>query len=181
MHSEKGPYSPKSLKYFKARNVFVLVQPIFMSDGATVAKALAGLRPEQLAALGDAINLLQNMRREGEGGIAMPPSVIPVNSGDTAFILICTCLVLMMTIPGLALFYGGLSQAPNVLATVMHSFSITCLITVLWLIFGYSMAFEPGTEAGQPIIGGTGMIFFGGMPYWNQNAENPGRHSQKWL
>jgi hypothetical protein len=154
-----------------------------MADGATVAKALAGLRPEQLAALGDAINLLQKMRREGdhanEGVIS---AIIPVpNSGDTAFVLICTCLVLMMTIPGLALFYGGLSQAPNVLATVMHSFSITCLITVLWLIFGYSMAFEPGTEAGQPIIGGAGMIFFGGMPYWNQDVEHPGRHSQKWL
>ena len=48
---------------------------------------------------------------------------------DTACILICTCLVLMMTIPGLALFYGGLSQAPNVLGTIMHSSSITCVMT----------------------------------------------------
>jgi hypothetical protein len=56
--------------------------------------------------------------------------------GDTAFILIYTFLVLMMTIP--CLFYGSLSQAPKVLETAMHSFSITCLITVLWLIFGFS-------------------------------------------
>merc|ERR1719218_319278 len=47
----------------------------------------------------------------------------------------------MMTIPGLALFYGGLSQAPNVLRTIMQSFSITCVITTLWMIFGYSIAF----------------------------------------
>ena len=60
---------------------------------------------------------------------------------DTAWILTCTCLVLMMTIPGLALFYGGLSQAPNVLGTIMQSFSITCVITTLWMIFGYSIAF----------------------------------------
>ena len=112
-----------------------------------VAQALQGLRPEQLAALGDAIQLVQSGRRQED--------IAAIDTGDTAFILICTCLVLMMTIPGLALFYGGLSQAPNVLATVMHSFSITCLVTILWLLFGYSMSFDPG----NPVIGGSGQWF----------------------
>ena len=63
-----------------------------------------------------------------------------------------------MTIPGLALFYGGLSQAPNVLATVMHSFSITCLVTLLWFIFGYSIAFDNGPGRND-VIGGPNKIW----------------------
>jgi len=126
-----------------------------------VAQALQGLRPEQLAALGDAIQLVQSGRRQED--------IAAIDTGDTAFILICTCLVLMMTIPGLALFYGGLSQAPNVLATVMHSFSITCLVTILWLLFGYSMSFDPG----NPVIGGSGSLFFGGLPFVGGTEEKP--------
>src|ERR1700730_16832802 len=60
-----------------------------------------------------------------------------INSGDTAWMLTSTALVLMMTIPGLALFYGGMVRKKNVLATVMQSFAITCLVTVLWVIAGY--------------------------------------------
>ena len=59
--------------------------------------------------------------------------------------LTSTALVLMMTIPGLALFYGGMVRKKNVLATVMQSFAITCLITVLWMIVGYSLAFTAGS------------------------------------
>ena len=58
--------------------------------------------------------------------------------------LTSTALVLMMTIPGLALFYGGMVRKKNVLATLMQSFAITCLVTVLWVIVGYSLAFMPG-------------------------------------
>ena len=58
--------------------------------------------------------------------------------------LTSTALVLMMTIPGLALFYGGMVSKKNVLATLMQSFAITCLVTVLWVIIGYSLAFMPG-------------------------------------
>src|SRR5579863_1989421 len=64
-----------------------------------------------------------------------------INSGDTAWMLASVALVLMMTIPGLALFYGGMVRKMNVLATVMQSFAITCLVTVLWVIYGYSLAF----------------------------------------
>jgi ammonium transporter, Amt family len=64
-----------------------------------------------------------------------------INSGDTAWMLASVALVLMMTIPGLALFYGGMVRKMNVLSTVMQSFAITCLVTVLWVIYGYSLAF----------------------------------------
>ncbi|MET5021568.1 ammonia channel protein, partial [Burkholderia pseudomallei] len=67
-----------------------------------------------------------------------------INSGDTAWMLTSTALVLLMTIPGLALFYGGMVRKKNVLATVMQSFAITALITVLWTVVVYSLAFTPG-------------------------------------
>ena len=72
------------------------------------------------------------------------------NSGDTAWMLTSMAIVLMMTIPGLALFYGGMVRKKNVGDTVMTSFAITCLISILWLLFTYSIAFRPGT----PFIGG---------------------------
>jgi hypothetical protein len=82
--------------------------------------ALATLKPEGLKALGDAIALIQDAQGQRRSVETVAAVAVNLNSGDTAFILICTSLVLMMTIPGLALFYGGLSQAPNVLATVHH-------------------------------------------------------------
>ena len=65
-----------------------------------------------------------------------------VDSGDTAWILTSTALVLFMTIPGLALFYAGLVRAKNVLSVLMHCFALTAMITLLWLVFGYSLAFD---------------------------------------
>lgn len=65
-----------------------------------------------------------------------------VNSGDTAWVLAATCLVLLMTIPGLALFYGGLVRKKNVLSTLMQSFAACCLVTLLWVIAGYSFSFS---------------------------------------
>jgi Amt family ammonium transporter len=90
------------------------------------------------------------------------PQVIGVdkiNSGDTAWMLASTALVLLMTIPGLALFYGGMVRKKNVLATVMQSFAITCLVTVLWVIAGYSLAFMPGGS----FIGSLDRLFLNGM------------------
>jgi len=89
-----------------------------------------------------------------------------LDSGDTAWMLTSTALVLMMTIPGLALFYGGMVRKMNVLATVMQSFAITCLVTVLWMIIGYSLAFTEGT----PFIGGLSRIMLNGMAL---DAINP--------
>ena len=70
-----------------------------------------------------------------------PPKI---DSGDTAWMLTSTALVLMMTIPGLALFYAGMVRKKNVLATMMQSFTICCLVTVTWMVAGYSLAFTNG-------------------------------------
>lgn len=67
-----------------------------------------------------------------------------LDSGDTAWMLTATALVLLMTIPGVALFYGGMVRKPNVLATVMQSFTVTCMITIIWMVIGYSLAFGTG-------------------------------------
>jgi ammonium transporter, Amt family len=82
-----------------------------------------------------------------------------IDSGDTAWMLTSTALVLMMTIPGLALFYGGMVRKMNVLATVMQSFAVTCLVTVLWTIVSYSLAFTPGNA----FIGGWSRVMLSGM------------------
>ena len=82
-----------------------------------------------------------------------------LDTGDTAWMLTATALVLMMTIPGVALFYGGMVRKKNVLATAMQSFTITCLVTVLWMIIGYSLAFTEGNA----VIGGLDRMFLFGM------------------
>jgi ammonium transporter, Amt family len=84
-----------------------------------------------------------------------------INSGDTAWMLTSTALVLMMTIPGLALFYGGMVRKKNVLATLMQSFAITCIVTILWWLIGYSWAFTPGSA----YLGGASRAFFNGMVF----------------
>ncbi|KIC42895.1 ammonia channel protein [Ruegeria sp. ANG-R] len=83
-----------------------------------------------------------------------------MNGADTAWIIVATALVLFMTLPGLALFYGGLVRARNVLSVFMHCFSIACLMSILWLVAGYSIAFGPG-ESG--IWGGLGKAFLNGV------------------
>ena len=79
----------------------------------------------------------------------------PLNPGDTAWMLTSSALVLMMTIPGLGLFYGGMVRKKNVLATLAQSFGATALITVLWMVIGYSLAFttNPDPKINQ-FIGG---------------------------
>jgi len=75
-----------------------------------------------------------------------------VNSGDNAWMLVCSALVLMMTAPGLILFYGGLVRGKNVLATMMHSLVLMGLVSMLWMVFGYSAAFAPGNAfVGNPL------------------------------
>ena len=82
-----------------------------------------------------------------------------MNAADTAFILIATALVLFMTLPGLALFYGGLVRARNVLSVFMHCFAIAALMSILWLAIGYSIAFGDG----GPLWGGLGKAFLIGI------------------
>jgi len=107
-----------------------------------------------------------------EGSTTSAPAAVPtdpqivgfdkINSGDTAWMLTSTALVLMMTIPGLALFYAGMVRKKNVLATLMQSFAITCLVSILWWFIGYSLTFTRGSTA---FIGGLSRMFFGGVLY----------------
>ena len=69
-----------------------------------------------------------------------------MNSADTAWIIVATALVLLMTLPGLALFYGGLVRSKNVLSVFIHNYLIACLMSILWLAFGYSIAFGSGNS-----------------------------------
>lgn len=82
-----------------------------------------------------------------------------MNGADTAWIIVATALVLFMTLPGLALFYGGLVRARNVLSVFMQCFSIACLMSVLWLVAGYSIAFGDGNA----FWGGLGKMFLSGV------------------
>ena len=86
---------------------------------------------------------------------------LALNSGDTSWMMTSTALVLMMTIPGLALFYSGMVRKKNILATAAQSFAITALITVLWAIFGYSLAFTNGGSS-QSLIGGLDRLMLAG-------------------
>jgi hypothetical protein len=91
-----------------------------------------------------------------------------LDSGDTAWMLTATVLVLFMTIPGLALFYGGMVRSKNVLSVLMQCFAVTGLMTVLWTVYGYSLAFDTtGMVAGEinlnSFIGGFGRAFMGGV------------------
>jgi Amt family ammonium transporter len=93
-------------------------------------------------------------------------SIDKLSSGDTAWMLTSTALVLMMCVPGLALFYGGMVRKKNVLATLMQSFACTCVVTILWWLVGYSWAFTPGNH----FIGGSARALFRGMSYIHDDA-----------
>jgi Amt family ammonium transporter len=88
-----------------------------------------------------------------------PPAA---NSGDTAWLITATALVLFMTIPGLALFYAGLVRSKNVLSILMQCFAITCVVSLLWLIAGYALTFGDGGAA-QAFIGGLDKAFLAGV------------------
>ena len=89
-----------------------------------------------------------------------PAASTPVpNKGDTAFMMVATALVILMTIPGLALFYGGLVRSKNMLSVLMQVFMIFALISVLWVVYGYSMAFT----AGNPFFGTLDKLFLKGV------------------
>jgi len=100
---------------------------------------------------------------------ATSASTAAIDSGDTAWILTATALVLMMTLPGLALFYAGLVQAKNVVSVLMHHFALACLLSVLWVVAGYSLAFS-GDGAW---VGDLGNLFMTGLGFDNTAGSIP--------
>jgi Amt family ammonium transporter len=92
-----------------------------------------------------------------------------LDTGDTAWIMASTALVLFMTLPGLALFYGGLVRTKNVLSVLMQCFAITCLVSMLWLVGVYSMAFSEGNE----LVGGLSNAFFANVQEGTMSGTIP--------
>jgi Amt family ammonium transporter len=143
---------------------------------ADASKAAAPATPPAAPAAADAKP--GDAAKPGEAPAAAPAAppapdhpvligVDKINSGDTAWMLTSMALVLMMTVPGLALFYGGMVRKKNVLATVMQSFAITCLVTVIWVIAGYSIAFLPG----NPFFGSLDRLFLNGMVFQKEAGK----------
>jgi Amt family ammonium transporter len=112
-----------------------------------------------------------NCAELGAPGAAMEERVVPdaqLNAADTAWLLTATALVLFMTVPGLSIFYGGLVRAKNVLSVLMQCLAITALVTVLWVAYGYSLAFDQlgiRVDANAPAtyIGGISKLFLRGV------------------
>ena len=100
---------------------------------------------------------------------AGPAHADELSAGDTAWMLTSTALVLMMTIPGVALFYGGMVRKKNVLATVMQSFAVCCLATIIWMVIGYSLAF--GAEG--MFIGGFSKVMLAGLTTESMSGTIP--------
>ncbi|MBN3859340.1 ammonium transporter [Neisseriaceae bacterium PsAf] len=90
-----------------------------------------------------------------------------IDSGDTAWILISAILVIFMTVPGIALFYAGMVRKKNILATMVQSFATAALVSLLWVIIGYSLAFTPGNG----FIGGLDRLFLSGVNVWTDLKE----------
>lgn len=107
--------------------------------------------------------LLTTSARAAEGGVAA------INSGDTAWILVSSALVLFMMIPGLALFYAGLVGARNVLSLFMQCFALTCVMSLLWLVCGYSLSFSDGNS----FIGGLDEAFMSGLTVESVRVDCP--------
>lgn len=93
---------------------------------------------------------------------ALAQAAPSVDKGDTAFMMIATVLVLLMTIPGLALFYGGMVRTKNMLSMLMQVFAIVCIVNVIWLLYGYSMAFTNGGDLNS-FVGGFSKAFLAGV------------------
>jgi Amt family ammonium transporter len=116
---------------------------------------------------------LNILKRAGFAALALGAMTLPafaegptVNKGDTTWMLVSTVIVLLMTIPGLALFYGGLVRTKNMLSVLMHVFYSVCIVTILWVLYGYSLAFS----SGNAFIGGFSKAFLAGVTTETQAA-----------
>jgi Amt family ammonium transporter len=122
------------------------------------------LRNSGLAALALAAAALPGLAQEAapEAGAAAEAVAATVDKGDTAWMMTATILVLAMTVPGLALFYGGLVRAKNMLSVLMQVFVITCVMMIVWVVYGYSLALNAG-GAFDAFIGGFSRLFLAGV------------------
>ncbi len=139
----------KILLLIAALGVIGLAMPAVAQDKATPAPAAAA--PAAMSGAATAASA------EAAPAAAATPAPTP-NKGDVAWMLVCTALVLMMSVPALALFYGGMARSKNVLSVLMQVFVVFSLITVLWCVYGYSIAFTEGNA----YFGGLDRLFLAG-------------------
>src|SRR6185312_2810681 len=152
---------PWVMRFRRFWSIAALIVPLLFAGaviGTSIAYAQAQSAAPAAAAPAD--------QSAAPAAAASPPScdaktteACSPNSGDTAWMLTSVALVLMMTVPGLGLFYGGMVRKKNVGDTVMTSFAITCLVTVIYTVCTYSMSFTAGT----PFIGGLSRAFLQGI------------------
>src|SRR3954462_5104737 len=126
---------------------------------------MIGMRAKTLLSLaGLSAFAAQAVAQSADAGKPTAPFLVDadkISTGDTAWMLTSTALVLLMTLPGLALFYGGMVRKKNLLSTMAQSFAIACLVTVLWVVVGYTLAFTEDS----PWLGGTTRFALEGMLY----------------
>ena len=106
---------------------------------------------------------------------------LALNEASSAWILTSTALVLLMTLPGLALFYGGMVRRKNVIATIAHSTAAFAIVTVLWFAVGYSLSFGSGGEATNGVIGGLQAAFLNGVTPSTAHSLAPGLPEFLWI
>ncbi len=150
----------------KFLTLLALTGAMFWASAAMADDAVASAASEVVAAVAEVATPATASEAAAAAPAAAPTAPFMVaadkiSSGDTAWMIVATALVLFMTIPGLALFYGGMVRKKNVLSTLMQSFAITGLMTVLWVVVGYSLAFTPGNG----FIGGLDRVMMDGLSF----------------
>lgn len=141
----------------------VFAPAAWAQDAAASAPALAEAASAVVAAASEAVAAVAAPAADAASAAAAAPAPVP-NKGDTAWMMVCTLLVIMMTVPGLALFYGGLVRSKNMLSVLMQVMVTFSMIVVLWVIYGYSLAFTEGNA----FIGGFDRLFMKGI--WDNAA-----------
>ena len=140
-------FNPRSLGLTAAGIGLMAAAPAFAQEAAAIAATAAPVVVETATVV----------------AVTPPPEPVP-NKGDTAFMMVATVLVLLMILPGLQLFYGGLTRTKNMLSTMTQIGAATCFAMLIWVIYGYTMAFGPDASDGlKPFISGFGKMFLAGI------------------
>ncbi|HEY0711236.1 MAG TPA: ammonia channel protein, partial [Polyangia bacterium] len=147
----------RSLKRWAAAFAFAVGSLISVSSGSALAQegaAPAAAATPSISDLAAKVALVEAYINNAD-----PKAGYTAGPGHNGFLMICAALVLFMTLPGLALFYGGLVRKKNILSVVAQCFGCAGLVTILWWAVGYSFVFAPGT----PFLGGLDFAFFNGV------------------
>lgn len=115
--------------------------------------------------IGSVVMAQEPLGEAAQAATAGATPALKVDTGDTAWVLMSSALVLAMTMPGLALFYGGLVRSKNILGTIMHSVIILCMVSLIWILFGYSLAFGPDKGGVIGNLDWIGLNGVGGDPH----------------